>query len=64
MYSAVKHFAYFIEGRRVHIYTDHKPLTALLVVQSVGRQDSNGTSVQFRCAAHPSREQWYRPFHT
>ena len=27
MYSAVKHFAYFIEGRRVHIYTDHKPLT-------------------------------------
>ena len=27
MYSAVKHFAYFIEGRRFHIYTDHKPLT-------------------------------------
>ena len=27
MYSAVKHFAYFLEGRRVHIYTDHKPLT-------------------------------------
>ena len=26
MYSAVKHFAYFIEGRRFHIYTDHKPL--------------------------------------
>ena len=27
MYSAVKHFAYFIEGRKFHIYTDHKPLT-------------------------------------
>ncbi len=27
IYSAVKHFAYFIEGRRFHIYTDHKPLT-------------------------------------
>lgn len=26
MYSAVKDFAYFIEGRRFHIYTDHKPL--------------------------------------
>ena len=27
MYSAVKHFSYFIEGRRFHIYTDHKSLT-------------------------------------
>ena len=27
MYSTVKHFAYFVEGRRFHIYTDHKPLT-------------------------------------
>ena len=27
MYSAVKHFTYFIEGQRFHIYTDHKPLT-------------------------------------
>ena len=27
MYSAVKHFAYLIEGRKFHIYTDHKPLT-------------------------------------
>ena len=27
MYSAVKHFACFIEGRKFHIYTDHKPLT-------------------------------------
>ena len=27
MYSAVKHFAYFIEGRKFHIYSDHKPLT-------------------------------------
>ena len=27
MYSAVKHFAYFVEGRKFHIYTDHKPVT-------------------------------------
>ena len=27
MYSAVKYFSYFIEGRRFHIYTDHKPHT-------------------------------------
>ena len=26
-FLAVKHFAYFIEGRQFHIYTDHKPLT-------------------------------------
>ena len=34
MYSAVKHFAYFIEGRRFHIYTDHKPLTFALASSS------------------------------
>ena len=27
MYSAVKHFSYFVEGQTFHIYTDHKPLT-------------------------------------
>ena len=27
MFLAVKHFVYFIEGRRFHIYTDHKPIT-------------------------------------
>ena len=27
MFLAVKHFAYFIEGRRFHVYIDHKPLT-------------------------------------
>ena len=27
MYSAVKHFAYFIKGQKFHIYIDHKPLT-------------------------------------
>ena len=27
IYAAVKHFGYFIEGRRFHIFTDHKPLT-------------------------------------
>ena len=27
MYSAVKHFSYFVEGQCFHIYTDHKPLT-------------------------------------
>ena len=34
MYSAVKHFSYFIEGRRFHIYTDHKPLTFALASSS------------------------------
>ena len=34
MYSAVKHFSYFIEGRRFHIYTDHKPLTFSLASNS------------------------------
>ena len=27
IYAAVKHFGYFIEGRRFHIFTDNKPLT-------------------------------------
>ena len=27
IYKAVKHFRYFVEGRKFHIYTDHKPLT-------------------------------------
>ena len=27
MYSTVKHFSFFLEGQRFHIYTDHKPLT-------------------------------------
>ena len=31
IFKAVKHFRYFIEGRRFHVYTDHKPLiTAFL----------------------------------
>ena len=34
MYSAVKHFAYFVEGRRFYIYTDHKPLTFALASSS------------------------------
>ena len=34
MYSAVQHFSYFIEGRRFHIYTDHKPLTFALASSS------------------------------
>jgi len=34
MHSAVKHFAYFLEGRRFHIYTDHKPLTFALASSS------------------------------
>lgn len=38
MYSAVKHFAYFVEGRRFHIYTDHKLLTFAFASSS----DRNG----------------------
>ena len=34
MYSAIKHFAYFLEGRKFHIYTDHKPLTFALASSS------------------------------
>lgn len=34
MHSAVKHFAYFLEGRRFHIYTDHKPLMFALASSS------------------------------
>ena len=34
MYSAVKHFSYFIEGRRFQIYTNHKPLTFALASSS------------------------------
>ena len=30
IYSAIRHFAYFLEGRHFHIYTDHKPLTFAL----------------------------------
>ena len=34
MYSAIKHFAYFLEGRKFRIYTDHKPLTFALASSS------------------------------
>ncbi len=34
MYSAVKHFSFFLEGQRFHIYTDHKPLTFALASSS------------------------------
>ena len=34
MYSAIKHFAYFLDGRKFHIYTDHKPLTFALASSS------------------------------
>lgn len=30
IYSAVKHFRHFLEGRKFRIYTDHKPLTFAL----------------------------------
>ena len=32
VYSAIKHFRYFIEGRDFHIFSDHKPLTTVFSV--------------------------------
>ena len=42
MYSAIKHFAYFLEGRKFHIYTDHLHWPVAL---NAGHRDSNGTSL-------------------
>ena len=33
IYSAIKHFRHFVEGRCFTIYTDHKPLTTVLASQ-------------------------------
>lgn len=30
VYAAIKHFRYFVEGRKFTVYTDHKPLTTAL----------------------------------
>lgn len=39
IYLAVKHFRYFIEGRPLTIYTDHKPLTFALLKSSEPQTD-------------------------
>ena len=31
IYKAIKRFRYFIEGRRFHVYTDHKPLSTIFL---------------------------------
>jgi ABC-type proline/glycine betaine transport system permease subunit len=46
MFSTVKHFSYFLEGQRFHIYTDHEPLT--FAVQIAGPHGSNVTSLSLQ----------------
>ena len=37
IYLAVKHFLYFLEGRKFHILTDHRPLTYVMKAQHTTR---------------------------
>ena len=50
IYKAVKRFRYFVEGRRFHIYTDHKPLTTIFI-----KNKDTYTPRQLRCMDYISQ---------
>ena len=50
IHKAIKRFRYFIEGRRFHIYTDHKPLTTTFL-----KNKDSYTPRQLRCMDYISQ---------